>query len=538
MNPPSRRREVMRRSQLLGHCICDVLKPCPCDVLKQQDLCPCAGERPPPTVGAVRLTEHVRNAGCASKIGKLDLQEILSGLPETPDPRVLVGRAAGDDAAIVRLPSDGDTVLTVDVFTPPVDDPYTFGRIAAANSVSDIYAMGAKPQAALSIIGFPIHTLPGSAMREILRGGIDTLAEAGVPVVGGHSLNDAEVKCGFAVVGTCPRGAGVRNAGAKPGDVLTLTKPVGGGFIGFAHQLGRSRPEAVAAWTAAMCALNRAAGEEMTRHGATAATDVTGFGLLGHLANLVRDSRVELELEVDALPLFPQVRELARQEVWPGAVERNREAVAPAGFDLEALASAQRALLFGPETSGGMLVFLPAARVEAFRAALLARGVEAAVIGRVVAAHPSGRIRALTTRAAEWSPLPLAPLDSTPSASETAMPDPCCPAHASPPDDAGACCADPAAGAGTGLPASGSADALAAYLKAVNAPGALSARDKKLISTALSVLAKCGPCVQLNAKAAREAGASEAQIAEAVALGIAFGGAPAAMFYNRLGKGG
>lgn len=522
---PARRREVMRRSQALGHCICDVSKPCPCDTFLKHDRCPCAGERPAETDGgAVRLTEWVRNAGCASKIGKGDLHRVLDGLPDLADPRVLVGRAACDDAAVVRGEDGRDTVLTVDVFTPPVDDPYAFGRIAAANSLSDIYAMGARPDFALSIIGFPIHDLPGSAMRAILAGGIDCMAEAGVPVVGGHSLNDAEVKAGFAVVGSCPRGRQVRNAGVRPGDCLLLTKPLGGGFLAFAHQVGRAAEADLEPWRTSMATLNKAASEAMLRHGASACTDLTGFGLLGHLLEVARQSRVLIELGVDDLPLFPGVRALARAEVWPGAVERNREGVPAAHLDLAGLAPAQQALLYGPETSGGLLIFLPPEKVADFVVDCAGTGVDARLIGRVVEAHPAGLIRAVTSRAADWSPLKPAPVKAP------AMPD-CCP---TPPADTPSCCAAPPVAATGNLPAPAGAEAFAAYQKAVNAPGALDLRTKKLIALALSVQGKCEPCVHLNAKAAREAGADEAQLAEAVGLGIAFGGAPTAMFYSKL----
>lgn len=522
----AKRRQVMARSQALGHCICDVAKPCPCDTFIQHDRCPCAGERPAPAAGPVRLTQHVRNAGCASKIGKAELTRILAGLPELHDPRVVVGSAAGDDAGVVMLTPDRASVLTVDVFTPPIDDPYAFGRIAAANSVSDIYAMGATPQCALSIIGFPIHDLPGEAMREILRGGLDAMHEADVPVVGGHSINDAEVKAGFAVVGTCPKDAWIRNAGARDGDVLVITKPVGGGFLGFANQLGICPPEALAAWTASMGRLNRVAGAAMVAHGASAATDLTGFGLLGHLVEVAKAGGQIIELDVDALPLFPGVAELARREVWPGAIERNREAVPPTLLDLAALAPAQQALLYAPETSGGLMVFLAPGQVETFRAACAAGGVETWVIGRVAGAHHGGLIRARTGRAADWSPLPppAGLRQSAPAATVACCAEP--PAAAAP--------AAPAAPTRSGLPAPAGAEAFKAYMAAINAPGALSARDKKLISLALSVQAKCDPCVHLNAKAAREAGASDEAISEAVALAIAFGGAPTAMFYNKL----
>jgi selenide,water dikinase len=402
----ARRAEVMRRSQALGHCICDVAKPCPCDVLTGQDRCPCAGERPEPVADApVALTRHVRNAGCASKIGKAELERLLAGLSEPADPRVLVGRAAGDDAAVVEIAPGVLTVHTVDVFTPPVDDPYAFGRIAAANSVSDIYAMGATPVCALSIIGFPIHELPGQAMREILRGGIDCLAEAGVSVVGGHTLNDPEPKAGFAVTGVCARDAWVRNAGARAGDLLFLSKPLGGGFLAFAHQLGRAPADGLAAWTTAMGTLNRAAALAMTACGASAATDVTGFGLLLHLANLVRGDAL-VELDVDALPLFPGVEALVRAEVWPGAVERNREAVPATLVDWDGLAPAQRALLLGPETSGGILAAIPAARADEYVRRCADAGVAAVRIGAVVGSHPGGLIRARSAQAVAWATPP------------------------------------------------------------------------------------------------------------------------------------
>ena len=315
-----RRQRVMKRSIALGHCICDVRQPCPCDVFKEQSICHCAGETVPPGNGPVRLTQHVRNAGCASKISKGILQQVLSGLPELSDPRVVLGSSAGDDAGVIMLSQDTATILTVDVFCPSVDDPFTFGQIAAANSLSDIYAMGAQPQVALSIIGFPIHALPPQTMHDILRGGIEKMKEAGVPVIGGHSINDEEVKCGFAVVGTSPPQGYIRNAGARLGDRIVLTKSLGTGILAFAHQLNRAPAEAMQIATQSMAALNRPAAEAMIRHGAHAATDVTGFSLLGHMAEIVRNSGVEAVLDFDQIPLLPAVADLSRQDVLPGAL--------------------------------------------------------------------------------------------------------------------------------------------------------------------------------------------------------------------------
>lgn len=520
----AKRQAVMRRSIALGHCICDPGKGCPCDTLKNHDRCPCAGETAPvkPADGPLQLTRYVRSAGCSSKIGKAQLHELLAGLLEPLDPRVLIGSAAGDDAGVVRLEGCGrDLVLTVDVFTPPVDDPYAFGRIAAANSLSDVWAMGGKAECALSVLGWPMHDLPAAALREVVRGGLDAMAEAGVPVVGGHSINAPEPLCGYAVVGSAAPGVAVRNQGARPGDVLVLSKALGGGILAFAQQIGRCPPAALAAWTAQMCALNRTAGEAMARHGASAGTDITGFGLLGHLLEIARRSPVAIELDVDALPLHPGVQELARAEVWPGALERNREAVPAQHLDLAGLAPAQVALLFCPETSGGILACLPAARAEAYRAECAAAGVATAIIGRVTATHTMGLIRASTRQAAAWSPV-------TPVKTPTAAPA----------AEAPACCAAPpvptAPSVTSDLPPSAGGAAFATYMKAVSAPGALDAKTKKLIALALSVAQRCDPCVEINARGAREAGASDEQLGEAVALGIAFGGAPAAMAYNRL----
>jgi selenide, water dikinase len=550
-----KRRRVMKRSMALGHCICDVRQPCPCEPLRQRDICHCAGERPPAQLQEVRLTEHVRNAGCASKISKGVLREVLEGLAAIDDPRVVVGSAAGDDAGVMLLSPGTASILTVDVFSPPVDDPYIFGQIAAANSLSDIYAMGGTPQAALSIIGFPINSLPASAMREILRGGTDKMKEAGVPVVGGHSINDQEPKCGFAVLGTAPADGYVRNAGARAGDAIVLTKPLGGGIAIFAHQVGRLAADHLQPVSVSMAMLNRIAGELMVRHGAHAATDVTGFSLLGHMAEIVRNSDVETVINFDAIPLFDAVAGLARQEILPGAVERNREAVEESMLDLQ-LAPAQQAILFGPETSGGLLIFLPHERAAKLIDELRERGiVHAAIIGQVTQSRAGGLIRARTAGAEGFAPISIArapreapapaaaagdgargPADDAQPTQAAGAPDPaaaepCCCAEPAP---AAAHSASPAPSADgdAGLPAPFAADAFKAYMAAVSAPGALDTKHKKLISLALSVATKCEPCIRINARAAREAGASEQELSEAVALACAFGGAPVTMFYN------
>jgi selenide,water dikinase len=549
-----RRREVMKRSIALGHCICDPRLGCPCPTLKNEDRCPCAGETAPepPADAVIRLTQSVKAAGCGAKIGKAQLANLLGNLPVIDDPRVLIGSAAGDDAAVLRLDgSRDDLVQTVDVLSPPVDDPYSYGRIAAANALSDIWAMGGHAECALSVVGWPMHDLPPSALAEVLRGGAEAMREAGVPVVGGQSVNAAEPFAGYSVTGTVAAGRAIRNQGAQPGDVLVLSKALGGGFLGFAQQIGLLAPEHLAAWTAQMAAFNRAAGEAMARHGAHAGTDVTGFALLGHAIEIAMRSPCDLVIDFDRLPIHPGVQDLARREVWPGALERNREAVAAERLDLAGLSPAQIAVLFCPETSGGILAFLPADAVFGYRADCATAGVATSVIGEVVAG--TGRIRVTTSDAAAWSPLGIPKSKApAPTAAKLAAKSAPAPAPAprftiasdAPPATETPCCAEPPASASapaalptvSGLPPAAAAAAFTAYMQAVTAPGALDARTKKLIALALSVAGRCEPCVGINAEGAQKAGADQAQIAEAVALGIAFGGAPTAMFYNGLRK--
>ena len=295
----------MERSQLLGHCICDVRRPCPCDVFRDDGICPCAGERPDPVdLSQVKLMELVRNAGCASKIAPAELDAVLDRLPAVNDPAVISGLAAGDDAAIYRISDDLCLVQTVDVFTPCVDDPHLFGRICAVNCLSDIYAMGGEPRTALSILAFPTEKLPGEVMYQMLAGAMDIFEEAGVALVGGHSVKDDEIKLGFAITGLINPKVAAALEKPEAGDVLVLTKPLGTGVLAFCQQIGRGHPAGLAAAETSMATLNKAAAEAMKEAGASACTDVTGFGLFAHLHRMLRPSKLGAEIFADALPAF------------------------------------------------------------------------------------------------------------------------------------------------------------------------------------------------------------------------------------------
>jgi len=536
----AKRKTIMGRSIALGHCVCDPRKPCPCPEFKEFNVCQCAGENMPakPT-GEIKLTEYVRGAGCASKIGKKDLTEILSGLPEIDDPRVLVGSSAGDDAGIIQISESDDNVLilTVDVFAPSVDDPYTFGQIAAANSVSDIYAMGGTPLTAVSIIGFPIHDLPGEIMHNILRGGIDKMKEAGITVIGGHSINDGEIKCGFAVIGTCKKDAFIRNSGARVDDVIVLTKPLGVGIAAFAAQIGRADSNITDEIAGSMSTLNRTAAELMLKYNANAATDVTGFSLIGHLSEIVKNSKIQVEINFDNIPLFSDVADFARKEILPGAVERNREAVPENLLNFTNLTYPQKNILFGPETSGGLLIFMSENDAQNYICEIRKSGNEiAAIIGKVTDKHNEGQIIMTTSNPENFTniatPAKNCCNSETPEIKESA----CCASAEKPQISESSCCcpADTAEDEHTVDTLPSATESFQNYMESVNKPGSIDNKNKKLIALALSVVTKCAPCVKINTKTAREAGASDAEIAEAAAMGIAFGGAPTAMFYNTI----
>jgi len=380
-----KRKRIMGRSVKLGHCICNPKEPCPCDIFKQKNVCLCAGEREEEAAEDIPLTRLVESAGCASKISQEDLKKALSGLPRIFDPNVLVSSETCDDAGIYKLDDDHALVQSVDVFTPVVDDPYLFGEIAAANSVSDIYAMGGKPLTALSIIGFPVDKLSHRVMNKMMQGGIDKLREAGTVVLGGHSIKNKEIMFGFAVTGLVHPGRIITNDKAKPGDVLILTKPLGTGTISFAAQVGKAK----AAWLKeigrSMSALNRKASEIMVETGVRAATDVTGFGLLGHLSEMAVQSGVTAEVYADAVPLFEGVLSCLRKQIISGAVERNREYASKFVERDKDVKEELETALYDPQTSGGLLMCIGAKKAQTVMNKLKKSGLDrAAVIGRIV----------------------------------------------------------------------------------------------------------------------------------------------------------
>jgi selenide,water dikinase len=303
--------------------------------------------------GAVRLTGYAHGGGCACKIPPGELEDVVRGLVGHTHPDVLVGLDGGDDASAV-LAGDGLAVLsTADFFTPVVDDAYDWGRIAAANAISDIYAMGGRPISAINLVGWPRDVLPMELLTEVLRGGLAVASEAGCPVTGGHSIDDPEPKYGMAVTGIADPGQLLRNDAARPGLPLTLTKPVGLGLLNNRHkQTGEVFPEAIAT----MVQLNREASEAAVQRGLRAATDVTGFGLLGHLYKMCRASGVGAVIDRNAVPLVPGAREALRDGFISGGTRRNLEWVRPQLRPGPGVSEEDLLMLADAQTSGGLLV--------------------------------------------------------------------------------------------------------------------------------------------------------------------------------------
>lgn len=314
------------------------------------------------------------------------LSQVLRHLPIANDPQLLVGLDTSDDAAVYRLNHDQALILTVDFFTPMVDEPYLFGQIAAANALSDVYAMGGKPFLALNIVCFP-DCLSPSILGEILRGGSDKVTEAGCILAGGHTVRDDEPKYGLTVAGLAHPDQIVTNAGAKPGDILVLTKPLGSGIINTAIKADLISQQTIQVVINCMSALNREASDAMLRHSAGACTDITGFGLLGHGAEMAAASKVSLLIDFSAVPLLPETMDMARMGLIPaGAYDNKNHLEGKIKFKPKLKPEAQL-ILCDPQTSGGLLIAVPATNANALLADLNQRGIPATAIGEVI---PSG----------------------------------------------------------------------------------------------------------------------------------------------------
>jgi selenide,water dikinase len=324
----------------------------------------------------VKLTSLSHGAGCGCKIPAADLHPIVRALPRSEDPNVLVGHANADDAGVFKLRDDLAIVQTVDFFTPIVDDPYDFGRIAATNALSDVWAMGGEPVSALNLVAFSLEALGADVLREILRGGGDVAAAAGVAVLGGHSIDDAEPKYGMAVTGTVHPDEVLTNAGGRAGDALVLTKPLGAGAIATATKRGIAGDGIQAAAIAVMTELNRDAARAARAAGAHALTDVTGFGLLGHLHELSLASGLAAEVDAAAVPAIDGVLELLEDDrALAGGSERNRAFAADFATFADRVPEPRRRLVCDAMTSGGLLAAVAPDR---------AGEVGGAVIGRLL----------------------------------------------------------------------------------------------------------------------------------------------------------
>jgi selenide,water dikinase len=332
----------------------------------------------------VPLTSLSHGAGCGCKLSAADLRPIVAGLPRSSDPRVLVATEGSDDAGVVQLSDELAIVQTVDFFTPIVDDPYAFGRIAATNALSDVYAMGGRPVSALNLVAFPLELLGADVLREILRGGLDAVTAAGASIVGGHSIDDPEPKYGLAVTGVVHPGEVLRNAGARAGDVLVLTKPLGAGTVATALKRGLAPEALVARAVEVMTTLNDVASAQARAAGASALTDVTGFGLLGHVHELAAASGLAAEIDASAIPAIEGVLELLVDErALAGGSKRNRADADTFTTWGSGVADPQRRLACDAMTSGGLL-----AAVEPSRAA----EIDGWVVGRLLPG-PAGSIR-------------------------------------------------------------------------------------------------------------------------------------------------
>ncbi len=318
---------------------------------------------------------------------------MLSGLPFRSDPNLIAGMERAEDAGVYKLTDDLAIVQTVDFFTPIVDDAYQFGQIAVANALSDVYAMGGKPLTALNIVCFPQKVMDMSVLGDVLKGGMDKMHEAGVILVGGHTVEDPELKYGLAVTGTIHPDKVIQNSTAKAGDSLILTKPLGTGIISTAIKAGKADEKAVESIVKSMSTLNRTASELMIEAGVNACTDITGFGLLGHACEMIEGDNVGMVIDSAAVPYFPETKKLAETGMIPGGLNRNRD-FRQDMVDIEkSVPQFFQDILYDPQTSGGLLIAVPENKASKLLDRLHEKGVSEAVIIGKVAAENRGRIK-------------------------------------------------------------------------------------------------------------------------------------------------
>jgi len=333
-------------------------------------------------VESIRLTELSACAGCAAKLGAAELRSVMERVSPATDARVLVGYGDSDDAGVYLVREDLALVQTVDFFPPIVDDPYDFGRIAATNALSDVYAMGGKPLSALNIVAFP-EDLDLAILAQILEGGAAVARDAGVAILGGHTIKDAEPKYGMAVTGVVDPQRIVTNAGAQPGDALVLTKPLGTGILTTALRRNVVTQSDLVEAVGWMTTLNEAAAAAMLAAGANAATDITGFGLLGHAENMARASRVRLLFRSTTVPWMARVLELIGDGIVPGGTRHNAETHAAFTNFAAAVPQAVRIGLSDAQTSGGLLISIARENLSLLVRELNDRSTMAAVVGEV-----------------------------------------------------------------------------------------------------------------------------------------------------------
>ena len=351
---------------------------------------PLQPDRDFPMTDTIRLTQFAKRAGCAAKQPPGYLLSLLGSLPAIADPNVLIGNATADDAGVYKLSDDLALVLTTDFFTPIVDRPYDFGAIAAANALSDVYAMGGTPISALSIVGFPDTVLPPEVLVEILRGAADKAAEAGVAIIGGHTIKSEEPIFGLAVVGKISPDRVLSNKHAQPGDVLILTKPLGLGIITTAAKNNEDKQGAIEEAIRVMTTLNRDAAEEIVRVSTHALTDVTGFGLLGHLRNIVAASQVSARVFLDDVPVLSAARDYVNAGISPGGTHANHRFLGDWVTYASDVTKEEQLILCDAQTSGGLLAAVAPDHADALVCSLRERGFkEAAAIGRIESTVPN-----------------------------------------------------------------------------------------------------------------------------------------------------